>query len=223
MVASYKGFQIIHIEGGDLSGDVIDSKVRHAITHLSDYHFATNREAHQRLIAMGTRPDRVWNFGSLDVEFANKVKPKKLKSKPYILVAYHPIKEDETELDKALSTFKCDIIRIGSNKDAGRTYGQEEFSPEDYINLMRGALVLVGNSSSLIKEASILKKGVVLIGNRQNRRFMPQNVVQVPCKEDNILQAILFQMQNKHEQDLTYYQKDTSKKICQQLRKELRS
>lgn len=223
MVASYKGLKIVHIEGGDLSGDVIDSKVRHAITHLSDYHLATNEESHQRLIAMGTSPNRTFNFGSLDVEFANEVKPEKLKDKPYILVAYHPIlNEDEEELDKALDIFKCDIIRIGSNKDADRTYGNEEFSPEDYINLMRGAKVLVGNSSSLIKEASILKKGVVLVGDRQSRRFMPYNVVQVPCKEDNIIKAIHFQWQSKYEKDLTYYQPQTSKRICKQLLKELK-
>lgn len=221
MVAVYKGFKIIHIEGGDLSGDVIDSKVRHSITHLSDFHFATNKEAHQRLIAMGISPERVWNFGSLDTEYADSVKLKKIKDQPFILVAYHPIfNEDETELDKALENFKDNvIIKIGSNKDTGRTYGEEQFSPEDYINLMRGAKVLVGNSSSLIKEASILKKGVVLIGNRQSRRFMPHNVVQVPCKVDNIIKAILYQMQNKYDKDLTYYKPNTSKEICQQLKK----
>lgn len=117
---------------------------------------------------------------------------------------------------------KYEVIRIGSNKDVGRTYGTEEFSSEDYINLMRGAKVLVGNSSSLIKEASILKKGVVLIGNRQSRRFMPHNVVQVPCKADNILKAIIYQMQNKYEKDLTYFQKNTSKRICQTLLKTLK-
>ena len=107
MVSAYKGFKIIHIEGGDLSGDVIDSKVRHAITHLSDFHFATNKESHQRLVAMGVPPDKVFNFGSLDVEYASKVKPKKLRSKLYILVAYHPLEnEDETEPDKALKHFK---------------------------------------------------------------------------------------------------------------------
>lgn len=223
MVSAYKGFKVIHIEGGDLSGDVIDSKVRHALTHLSDYHFATNKESHQRLVAMGVQPDRVFNFGSLDVEYASKVKPKRLRNKKYILVAYHPLEnEDEKELDIALKEYEWyDIIRIGSNKDTSKTYGTEEFSPEDYINLMREATVLVGNSSSLIKEASILGKGVVLVGNRQSRRFMPHNVVQVPCERDNILKAILYQMQNKYKKDLTYYQPNTSKKICQLLRKQL--
>ena len=224
MVSAYKGFKIIHIEGGDLSGDVIDSKVRHAITHLSDFHFATNKESHQRLIAMGVQPDKAFNFGSLDTEYASKVKPRKIKKEPYILVAYHPLEnEDEKELDEALKTFKCAIIRIGSNKDAGRTYGTEEFSPEDYINLMRGAKVLVGNSSSLIKEASILGKGVVLVGDRQSRRFMPHNVVQVPCEADNILKAILYQMQNKYKKDLVYYKPNTSKNICKRLQKELKN
>ncbi len=44
MVAVYLGFKVVHIEGGDESG-VIDNKVRHAITHLSDYHFCTNKES----------------------------------------------------------------------------------------------------------------------------------------------------------------------------------
>ena len=217
-IALYKGIPIIHIEGGDISG-AVDNRVRHSITALADYHFATNKESHQRLLTMGVPLDRVWNFGSLDVEFASKVKLKKLKDKMYMLVAYHGLKsENPKELDKALKNFKCDIIKIGGNRDEGVKYGQEEYFPDDYINLMRGAKVLIGNSSSLIKEASILPLGVVLVGDRQTNRLMPRNVVQVPCKADNILQAILFQMQSKYEPSDVYYQKDTSKKIVSKLK-----
>ena len=218
MVASYKGIPVIHIEGGDLSG-MIDNKVRYAITHLSDYHFVTNKESHTRLVNVGVPLDRIWNFGSLDVEFASKVEPKKLRNKNYILVAYHPTyNEDENELDKALQSFKkYDIIRIGSNRDAGREYGEDTFSPEDYINLMRGAKVLVGNSSSLLKEASILGVGVVLVGDRQNKRLMPKNIVQVPCEADKIKLAIKYQLGNKYDPDTIYFNEDTSIEIAQKL------
>lgn len=241
MVAVYKGLKVIHIEGGDLSG-VIDNKVRHAITHLSDYHFCTNEESHRRLINMGVPLDRVWNFGSLDVEFAAKVKPRRairikqnepgkivvwddgkhkdLKGRPYIFVAYHPIDgENEKELEKALQSFKkYDIIRVTSNSDYGREYGHESFTPEDYINLMRYASVCVGNSSSLLKEASILSVGVVNVGDRQNNRLKPKNVLDVPCEAKIIQEAIDFQLKRKFNKDLTYYQEHTSKQITKKLK-----
>ena len=218
-ICTYKGIPIIHIEAGDVSG-VVDGKIRHAISQLADFHFATNKEAERRLINMGLSMESIYNFGSLDVEFASKVKPKKLNDKPYIFVAYHGIEgEDEKELDKALAKFKDSaIIRMKGNGDYGKGYQAESYSPEDYINLMRGASVCVGNSSSLIKEASVLGVGVVLVGDRQYQRLPPRNVVQVPCKEENITKAILYQMQNKYEKDLTYYQKDTSKQITKKLK-----
>ena len=60
----YSGVKVAHLEGGDVSG-VIDNKVRHAITQLSDIHFATNKYSYRRLINMGTDPDTTFNFGSL--------------------------------------------------------------------------------------------------------------------------------------------------------------
>lgn len=219
MVAVYKGFTVVHIEGGDQSG-VVDNKVRHAITHLSDYHFCTNEESHKRLIGMGAPLDRVWNYGSLDVEYASKVPKQKLKERPYLLVAYHPIDgEDEQELETALSTYKqFDIIRIGSNKDYGRSYGAEQFSPETYINMMRGAACCIGNSSSLIKEASILGVGVVLVGDRQKNRLMPSNVLSVPNETERIKNGISYQLGNKAKKDLLYYKPNTSKAIATKLK-----
>ena len=223
MAAVYKGFKVIHIEGGDISG-AIDGKVRHAITQLADFHFVTNEESHKRLISMGISPSKVWDFGSLDVEFTSKVSIGKSVGKPYILVAYHPIEnEDEKELDRALGYFKkYAIIRTRSNKDYGREYGSEQFAPEEYINLMRGAEICIGNSSSLLKEASILQVPVVLIGDRQKNRLMPCNVIKVPCETDKIKLAIGFQVLNSYPKDLIYYKPNTSKKICQQLRKALK-
>src|SRR3990167_819013 len=219
-ICAYRGIKIIHLEAGDVSG-VIDNKIRNAISYLADYHFATNNEALRRLINMGLPMDKVWNYGSLDVEYASKVKPKKkIRNKSYIFVPYHAIEdEDEEEIKKALGNFKnYAIIRVKGNADYNKEYPAETYSPEDYINLMRYASVCVGNSSSLLKEASVLGVGVVLIGDRQYARLPPKNVVQVPCQKDNILKAISYQMQNKYEKDLTYYQSQTSVKITKKLK-----
>lgn len=208
--AAYKAVPIFHIEGGDLSG-VIDNKVRYAITHLSDYHFCTNEESHRRLIQNGVPTDRVWNFGSLDVEFAKQVKPEKIK-KDYILVAYHPVPdEDENEIPTD------GAVIVGSNKDYGRKYGSDEYLPEDYINLIRYAKCCVGNSSSFIKEASILGTPVVLVGDRQQNRLLPKNVLQVPCERGIIKKAIEFQSQRVFEPDFIYYKPNTSKNIAQKI------
>lgn len=218
MVSSYKEIPIFHIEAGDESG-VIDQKVRHAITKLADYHFPTNDEAHARLINMGCKIEKVFNFGALDTEFAQSVIPKKLQEDKYIMITYHPIDgEDENEIDKALESFPdYKIIRIGSNKDYGRQYGEETYSPDDYINLMRYASCLVGNSSSLIKEASILKVPVVLVGDRQTNRLKPRNVFSVPCESGSIKDAIEFQLKRVYPIDHTYFKTETSIKISEKI------
>ena len=220
VAGAYNGVKIIHFEGGDMSG-VIDQRVRFAITYLSDYHFVTNDEAHTRLINYGIPMDRIWNYGSLDVEYAAKVEPKKLKERKYLLIAYHPVPgEDENELTEALKTFKdYDIISVTSNKDYGRSYGEETFSPEDYINLLRYASCLVGNSSSFLKEASIMGVGVCNIGDRQNKRLKPKNVLDVPCETEKIKLGIEFQLKNKYEYDIMYFKDKSSQRITQEILK----
>lgn len=218
-VGLYAGKKIVHLEGGDLSG-VIDNKIRHAVTQLADYHFCTNAESHQRLVSAGIQPQVVWNHGSLDVEYAQSVVRKKVKTKPYLLVAYHPIEnENEEEVTKALESFsKYEIIKIASNKDYGRQYGEEQYEPEVYINLMRGAACLIGNSSSFLKEASMMGVGVVNIGTRQAKRLKPKNVLDVPCESERIKRAIEFQLKNKYEPDDVYFKANTSKRIAETLK-----
>ena len=42
--ASYLNIPLIHIQGGEISGN-IDERVRHAITKLSDYHFPSTQKS----------------------------------------------------------------------------------------------------------------------------------------------------------------------------------
>jgi len=220
VVATYRGIKVIHLEGGDLSG-VVDNKVRHAITHLSDYHFVTNEESYRRLINMGVKLGTIWDFGSLDVEFAKAVEPKRLVKEPYIVIGYHSIPdEDSEEVKIGVSSFGAThrLKFIAGNKDYGKQFGEEQYSPEDYVNLMRYADVCVGNSSSFLKEASILGVPVVNVGSRQDKRLTPKNVFNVPCDGDKIKAAVKYQLENQYPLDYIYYQPHTSQQIANKLK-----
>lgn len=66
--AANQNIPIIHIQGGEISGN-IDERIRHSVTKLSDYHFVATQKARLRLIAMGENPSNVFNYGcpSLDL------------------------------------------------------------------------------------------------------------------------------------------------------------
>lgn len=215
MLAAYSGIKIAHLEAFDLSG-VIDNRVRFAISHLSDIHFTTNTDSHSRGIAMGFK--NVYNYGSLDTEYALSVDVKP-RGDDYVLALYHTVPgEDPQELTKALNRIELKILGVKGNNDYGKSTYTEEYSPEDFISLLKNASCIVGNSSAGLKEASCLGTPVVNIGDRQQNRLTPHNVVQVPCEHELILQAVKHQLNHgKYEQSDIYTQPYTSKKIAREI------
>lgn len=214
MLCAYRMIPTIQIEAGDLSG-VIDNKVRYAISYLADYHFVTNDDSALRMTSMGFK--NIWNYGALDCEFALNVKPNKTIQEPYILALYHKVpNEDENDLYKALEGFKesYKIIGVKGNKDYGKSQYTEEYTPEDFINLLRYAECIVGNSSCLIKEASVLGTPAVLVGDRQANRYLTKNIVKCPCYVKEIKNAINFQLKHGiYDKDETYYKPLCSRNI----------
>lgn len=222
MVSAYRGIPIAHLEAGDRSG-VIDNSVRGAVSWLSKYHFATNKESAARLSGMGF-PD-IYDYGSLDVEYTLQVPDKKLFDKPYMVVLYHQIpNEDAGHVKNAVD--KCvygarkkpmRIVGIRGNDDYTASEG-EEYSPEDFVNLLRHCEIIVTNSSAGIKEAPALGCKVVNIGTRQMNRLKPENVLDVRCDEQDIYQGIKYQMARTFKPSTMYSQPDTSKNISDKLR-----
>jgi len=105
IAASYLNIPLVHIQGGEISGN-IDEKVRHAITKLSDIHFPATQKSKQRLIKMGEMPEYIFNFGcpGMDTLVENSMTiSNELMSryggvggsidfeKPYILMVQHPV------------------------------------------------------------------------------------------------------------------------------------
>ena len=106
IASSYLNIPLIHLQGGEVSGN-IDDRVRHAITKLADYHFVATEESKKRVINMGESEDRVFNHGcpAMDI-LANEdlsVDQKLMATsstgvgvpidwtKPYILMIQHPV------------------------------------------------------------------------------------------------------------------------------------
>lgn len=105
IAATYMNIPLVHLQGGELSGN-IDDRVRHAITKLADVHFVSTDKSKKRVIKMGENPDYVFNFGcpSIDVLVKgdllinNKVMSKYGGvgegidwTKPYLLMLQHPV------------------------------------------------------------------------------------------------------------------------------------
>jgi UDP-hydrolysing UDP-N-acetyl-D-glucosamine 2-epimerase len=103
--ASYLNIPLIHVQGGEVSGN-IDDRVRHAITKLADFHFVATEKSKERLIKMGELPEKVFNYGcpAMDViansntEISNNIMskyggvgPEIDWEKPYLLMIQHPV------------------------------------------------------------------------------------------------------------------------------------
>ena len=214
MLCAYNRIPIAHIEGFDLSG-AIDNKVRYAVSYLSDYHFVTNDESYRRALAMGF--NNVWNFGSLDCEYAMEISGV-MQNKPYVVVLYHQVPNERPgAVLEALEPFKNDyqIFGIKSNRDYGQSTYKEEYAPNEFIRLLRGAKCLIGNSSAGIKEASVLCLPVVNIGERQANRVKPPNVKDCKCEKQDIEYAIKYQLDHRYPISTLYYKPYASKNISE--------
>ena len=133
-VAAYnQNIPNVHIHGGDKSGG-LDEYTRHAITKMSNIHFAATQKSATRIKKMGENPKYIIQSGSLSIDeiIKNKISSLKELNLKYnlnltgneIIVLQHP---DTTEPHKSkeqiLATLKAVIetkhnaIIIGPNMD----------------------------------------------------------------------------------------------------------
>lgn len=140
--ASYMNIPLIHIQGGEVTGN-IDEKVRHSISKLADFHFVSTDRAKKRLIKMGENPNTIFNTGcpSLDIiKEKNEINIESLSSKlnqldhkndldhknGFIVFLLHSETENHTEsfartkkiLNK-ISSLNKQLIIFWPNPDAG--------------------------------------------------------------------------------------------------------
>ena len=141
--ASYLNIPLVHIQGGELSGN-IDNKVRYAISSLADLHFPATEKSYKNLINMGIKPTQIILSGCPSIDLAKKSIQKidldhqqsiidkygvgaKINIKEeYIIVMQHPVtNEIKKAKEQILITLKAIVsnnikaIWFWPNSDAG--------------------------------------------------------------------------------------------------------
>ena len=117
---------VAHIQGGELTFGAIDDQFRHAITKMSLFHFVTTDEYQKRVIQLGEDPDRVFNFGAINVDAMKKIQPlSKLELEKQInfslgprtiLVTFHPVTLENDTAGNYFSQLLKAIDEIGDLK-----------------------------------------------------------------------------------------------------------
>lgn len=224
IVGAHMNILVAHMEGGEVTG-TIDESIRHATTKFAHVHFTTNPLATKRLIKMGENPKYVFTVGnpSFDnIKSIPKISDKKLETefnidlkKPFIIVMQHTVTSEVNNVEKyvlntinAINELKIQAIIIHGNADAGskkisriikhsKIKQYTTLSFEKYINLLKCATALVGNSSSGIMEAPFLHIPSINIGTRQSGRLRSESVLDVGYSKIEIKTAILKAINDK--------------------------
>ena len=153
LAASHMNIPNAHIHGGDISGG-IDEYNRHAITKISNIHFAATKKSKERIIKMGENPKFVFLSGSPSVDevLKHKITSKKNLEKKYhvhftgeeIILLQHPVTtQTESSEKQILYTLKAILklkkitICIAPNSDAGqkKIFEQLETFSKKYENI----------------------------------------------------------------------------------------
>ncbi|NOY35806.1 MAG: UDP-N-acetylglucosamine 2-epimerase (hydrolyzing) [bacterium] len=178
IVGAHMGIPVAHLHGGDVSGSSnVDGVLRHAITKLSNLHFAASARSREAILEMNEEKSRVFNVGAPGLD---SLKTRKYASKKdlaermsldpdrkWIMVIQHPAPLDATPVGnqiratlQALDAIGGEIIIIHPNSDTGsaeilkainRKVKRKKY--HSYKNLDRDTYL------------NILKCGDVLVGN----------------------------------------------------------
>jgi len=243
LAASHMNIPNAHIHGGDKSKGTIDEYNRHAITKISNIHFAATIKSKNRIIKMGENPKYVFLTGSpsIDEVISNKfVKPNNLDldliQKSILLVHHSQTTEplqSEKEILKILTIIKSlkkQVIAISPNSDYGnekifkalkrfsKNYNfiklYKSLPRNQYLYLLKNCDMLIGNSSSGIIEGSYFEIPVINIGIRQMNRDMDKTIINLKNPSAiSLKKAILKSENNKKLKKQKIYGKGNSSKI----------
>ena len=217
VAGAHMNIPVAHIQGGEVTGS-IDESLRHAMSKFAHLHFPATEASGQRLIRMGEDPRHIFVVGcpSLDVVLAAPVLSKEEvltaheldPHRPYVVILQHPVTTEVEQAGRhmaetlaAVRNLNLQGVLIYPNNDAGaqriiREIRQSGIKivrslPSDgFVNLLRYAAALVGNSSSGIHETASLGVPTVNIGTRQQGRERPPNVLDVGNDRGGIGEAL---------------------------------
>lgn len=218
IAASYLNLPIIHIQGGEVTGN-IDEKVRHAVTKLADYHFVSTQCAKKYILEMGEEHFRTYLTGCPSLDIISRYDLRRYKpKKKYILCQFHPhTKEADLAFEQTETVLKAVLEYCAKNNQECYWYwpnpdpGREEVvkllekahaenpkhliraeneAPLSFLERLAGSTFIIGNSSCGIRECSFLGVPAINIGDRQSIRERSWNVVDVGFDEEALKSAM---------------------------------
>jgi UDP-hydrolysing UDP-N-acetyl-D-glucosamine 2-epimerase len=155
VAATQMNIPTAHIEGGDITeGGALDDSVRHAMTKLAHLHFTTNKQATNRILAMGEEPWRIHTVGFPAIDLIseyNFAKPEEVVEKlsldlncPIVLFTQHSV---TTEFEQASSQLQPSL------KAMQQLAGQGVQVILTYPNNDAGGRAIISSLNSLEKES----------------------------------------------------------------------
>lgn len=174
--AAMQKIPILHLHGGEVTYGNYDEFIRHCITKMSRYHFASTETYKNRIIQLGENPNTVFNMGALGAENCTIIDEtlvydniKKLKKKSYFVVAFHPETLSNIDLDKQVDIVinvleklldEYSVVLIGTNADTKSDVIRNkwmDFSKKENIHYFENL-----NTDSYLY---LLKNSICLLGN----------------------------------------------------------
>ena len=142
LAAAYMNIPVAHTMGGEVSG-TIDESIRHAVTKFAHVHFPASRDAAERIIKLGEKPEDVHLVGCPRIDLVAEILANDNGSlsqdlfnvgvgsaldleKPFLLVSQHPVTTEYgtgewqiTETLEAVDEIGLPAIVLWPNADAG--------------------------------------------------------------------------------------------------------
>lgn len=232
IAASYQHIPLAHVQGGEVTGS-IDDKVRNAVTQLADFHLTATERAATRVRTM--RPGAAvlcTGCPSLDLaEEARKLGPIK---RAEVVVLQHPVTgevdwsgEQMGETLRGVEGWETLFFWPGEEPGADamskalRLAGKHpvrNLAPVEFLRVLLGVKVLVGNSSAGIRECSYLGVPVVNVGSRQQGRERGPNVLDVGYSSAEIAQAVESQAGSRYPSSHLYGDGESGPRAARALR-----
>ncbi len=205
LVCGFRYIRSAHIEGGEVSG-TIDESIRHCNTKLCATHFVSSEAARKRVIALGEEPSRIFAIGSPELDTharrsgvtIEEVKRRyEIPFPEYGIAIFHPVTSEEEAMGaQAQALFACleasqrSFVVIAPNNDPGHEaiFQVIERLPKDrfrlipsmrfnyFSELLKNAALIVGNSSTGVREAPFLGIASLDVGSRQTQRAVAASV-----------------------------------------------
>lgn len=178
IASSHMNIPNAHIHGGDKTKAGIDEYNRHAITKISNIHFAATEQSKKRILKLGENPKYVFFTGSPSID---EIRKKKITNKndlrkkfkidfkgEEIIILHHPV---TTEINKSVKEVKMilesikelkkNTIVIGPNSDAG----SDKILNEIMTYTRKYPFIRVYKNISRSDYLGFLNNAGVLIGN----------------------------------------------------------